>query len=146
MGCAVLFGSMCLASTTAGAVVGYIAGARTGWWTGNDTIQVGGDCGISSLCTVECPGWDCLVDGCFSFRRVTGVDVENCSFTNAEAWRGCRVDPCFWMGTYFEGCEECEYSHNYCDSLWRVLAFGGGPGDQDPNFGCWSLGLICEPG
>jgi hypothetical protein len=141
----------CIAVPSARAddVYAWIVGARTGWWAGGDTLLFEGDGETSMpLCTAECIGFDCLVDRCFAFSKVSGVDLETCTWTTTGDSYCATVDGCFWMGlgeTYGERCWDCDDNHNYCGSLWRVLAFGGGPGDGgEPNFGCWSVQLLCE--
>jgi len=131
-----------------------IVGARTGWWAGGDTLLFEGDGQVGSLgCTVECIGW-CRIDNCFAFRRVSGVDLQACSWTNTSASHCARVDGCFWMGldeTYSQDCWWCDDNHNFCGSLWEVVGFGGippGEGEDDgptKKFVCWTVELLCAP-
>jgi hypothetical protein len=135
---------VCAAPTLADDVFAYIGG---GWnyWAGGDTLQFGGDCNTGTVCSLVCPDWDCMTDTCYSFRKVTAVDLEDCSFTESESWKGCKVDVCFWMGSHYEECDlGCDYSNGYCHSLWVVLSYNAGPGDQPPSPGCWYIQLLCE--
>lgn len=140
-----------LPTARADEVYAWIVGARTGWWAGGDTLFFEGDGGISwPGCTADCLGLTCQTDYCFAFRKVTGVNLESCAWSSGSASHCAVVDGCYWMGSdesYGQDCEECEHSHNYCGSLWRVLAFNAGPagGDVLPAFGCWSVQLLCMP-
>ena len=148
--CVAMAVALCQPPTSRGdEVYAWMVGARTGWGAGGDTLLFEGDGEISwPGCTADCLGATCRRDQCFSFRAVTGVDLENWAWINESASHCAEVGGCYWMGsdgTYGQLCEECEHNHNYCGSLRRVLVFSAGPagGDALPAFGCWSVQLLC---
>ena len=130
-------------------VTAWILG-RSIWWEVGDIIQMDGDCATSTALDPchECDAWqydDCEeLDKCFRFREVSGEDIEDCTYDQAQTVYGSIAFDCFWLGEVFtELCEEEPYcpKNNYCESLWEILEYNSAPGDVE--VGCYKLKLLC---
>ena len=73
-----------------------------GWWSVGDIVEFVGDCTTSAAsCDYTCDAWsgdDCtLIDFCLRFRKISGADLENCTYETSVATYGCVVQTCYWM-------------------------------------------------
>lgn len=145
-----------LVANCAGAQSTYVYG-RAEWFAVGDTLQFVGDANLGASGYDDCP-WDegCEIDSGFAFRKVTDVDVEECTAEElpSDTCYVCVVVCCFFMGDCegehcTSGGMECWESEEECGNdclcmgLLVVTAYNASPGDAE--FGCYTLDLICDP-
>jgi len=124
----------------------YIFG-QEGWYDIGDTIQFVGDSNIGCLGDAGCGDLDGRWDSCepdkgFNFRKVSHVDVEECTYTEGDTCYVAVVRCCFWdPDPCIQECSSCCEPHDLCKSFWRVIYFHE---DGETGRGCWELRYVTD--
>lgn len=120
-----------------------------GWYAVGDTIQFVGDSNVDGGpggggCAAHKWTWaNCHVDNGLTFRQVTDVDLQSCSYTASSTCDLVKAECCAFWGSE-DVCPSCSYCCPDCDlclSFWEVIDFHA---DGVTGRGCWELEFVAD--